>query len=118
MGLIVDVYRSASRMGDCTLGGISSRFTRLCVVNVGGPFEPDDETPAVILNVRNIMGGQKVLSIVPAEKIGGGYEPVKSWVMMGGNYAATPDSRFSEKCEELTGQSFYGAVAIHDRIES
>jgi hypothetical protein len=32
--------------------------------------------------------------------------------MMGGNYAATSDSRFSE----ATGQ--YGAIAIHDRYET
>jgi hypothetical protein len=37
--------------------------------------------------------------------------------MFGGNYAAASDSRFSELCEKLLGTSFYGAVAIHDRVE-
>jgi hypothetical protein len=117
MGLTINVYRNAGRGGDCTLGGISSRFTTLCVVNVGGPFEPDDECPPVILDVRKISG-QSVLRLIPAEKVGDTYAPVKSSVMMGGNYGATSDSRFSEKCEQLTGHMFYGAVAIHDRIES
>lgn len=116
MGLIIDVYRSANRNGDCTLGGISSRFTSLCVVNADGPFEPNENRPAVILDVREISN-QKILRLVPAEKVGDSYEPVKAWTTMGGNYGATSDSRFSEKGEELTGHLFYGAVAIHDRIE-
>jgi hypothetical protein len=37
--------------------------------------------------------------------------------MMGGNYAATSDSRFSDKIEEMLGVHFYGAVPIHDRVE-
>jgi hypothetical protein len=37
--------------------------------------------------------------------------------MMGGNYAATSDSRFSDKIEEMLGHGFYGAVPIHDRVE-
>jgi len=37
--------------------------------------------------------------------------------MMGGNYA-TGDSRLSEEIERVTGQRFYGAVAIHDRYET
>lgn len=116
MGLNIEVYRNAGRGGDCTMNGISSRFTSLCVVNVDGPFEPNEGRPAVILDVREIST-QKILRLVPAEKVGDSYQPVKSWIMMGGNYGATSDSRFSDKCEELTGHMFYGAVAIHDRIE-
>ena len=37
--------------------------------------------------------------------------------MMGGNYAATSDSRFSDKVEQMLGHHFYGAVPIHDRVE-
>lgn len=33
------------------------------------------------------------------------------------NYAATSDSRFADLVSQLTGHPFYGAVAIHDRIE-
>ena len=37
--------------------------------------------------------------------------------MDGGNYAATCDSRFNSAIKELIGHHFYGAVAIHDRVE-
>jgi hypothetical protein len=37
--------------------------------------------------------------------------------MDGGNFAATSDSRFNEACRKLLGHDFYGAVAIHDRVE-
>ena len=37
--------------------------------------------------------------------------------MMGGNYAATSDSRFSDAIAARLGHNFYGAVPIHDRVE-
>jgi hypothetical protein len=114
MGLIVQVYRGA-RGSDCTMGGISSQATELCLVNVSGPFKPRDGVPAAMLGTGRMFGR---LRIVPAVKNDAG-----EWVedsrclMMGGNYAATSDSRFSDACAKLLGQSFYGAVAIHDRYE-
>jgi hypothetical protein len=41
MGINISVYRDADGR-DCTMNGISSRFSRLCVVNADGPFEPKD----------------------------------------------------------------------------
>ena len=38
--------------------------------------------------------------------------------MMGGNYAATSDSRFGEAVRKRIGPNFYGAVPIHDRFET
>jgi hypothetical protein len=113
MGLIVDVYRRPADM-DCSLNGISEQFTELVLVNVDGPFEPKSNRPAAILESHQ----PGCLRIVPAEKLGNGYVKIKSWTMMGGNYGATSDSRFSEACEKLLGHCFYGAVPIHDRIES
>lgn len=118
MGLILNVYRS-ERLGpfgeavDCTLGGVSSKAERLCVINVEGPFKPspDLDLPAVLLLAGNVPGA---LKIVPADENG---EPVKGWTMFGGNYAATSDSRFSKACADLSGSPCYGAVPIHDRIE-
>jgi len=37
--------------------------------------------------------------------------------MFGGNYASTSDSRFGEAVEKIIGTRFYGAVAVHDRVE-
>lgn len=106
MGLIVSIYRNAELRGDCTAGGVSSRYTRLTLTNVSGPFEPTDDAPAAILESHY----PRILRIRPLEA-------GEAWVMFGGNFAATSDSRFRETCERLTGCAFYGAVAIHDRVE-
>jgi len=105
MGLIAYVYRDASGC-DCTNNGITSRFDKVLIVNCEGPFKPSDDIPQVEL-VKGYSAG--TVRAVPVELKGGG--------MMGGNYIATCDSRFSELCESLTGAPFYGAVAVHDRVE-
>ena len=115
MGLLIEVYRNAGRGGDCTLDGVSSKFTTLCLVNASGPFDPDAEKyPAVIME-SHVRG---CLRIVPAIQLeNGSYTKGLGSAMMGGNYAATSDSRFSELAEKLLGHRFYGAVPIHDRFE-
>ena len=108
MGLIVSVYKDADSNYDCTMNGVTSRFTKLCVTNVDGPFDPSDDCPAVKLVEGNLPGTAK---IVPEECEG-------KWSMMGGNYAATSDSRFSEAIETIVGGRFNGAVPVHDRVEA
>jgi len=105
MGLLVSVYRTGSY--DCTNGGISSMFSTLCLTNVNGPFDPDDTAPAALLVAGHAPGTVRII----------GADNGKQWSMMGGNYAATSDSRFNEHVEKLTGAPFYGAVPIHDRFE-
>lgn len=105
MGLIINVYRDSEKY-DCTLGGISARYDRLCLINVPGPFEPNEEIGAALLVEGAIEG---VARIIPAD--------CDKWVMFGGNYGAISDSRFSEAVEKIVGHRFYGAVAIHDRTE-
>ena len=107
MGLIVSVYKDADSNYDCTMNGVTSRFTKMCVTNVDGPFDPSDDCPAVKLVKGNLPGTAK---IVPEECEG-------KWSMFGGNYAATSDSRFSDKIEQMLGHHFYGAIPIHDRVE-
>lgn len=113
MGLRVQVYRHGTI--DCTNGGISSKADYLTVMNIEGPFQPCEEAPAVLLE-NHVY---KSLRIIPAEKhkSENAYVAVKDHRMAGGNYAATSDSRFTRKCQELSRQEFYGAVAIHDRME-
>lgn len=106
MGLIVSVYRDASSNYDCTNNGASSRFTKLTLVNVDGPFEPSEDAPAAKL----CKGPINSVNIVPVEVEG-------KWTMFGGNYAATSDSRFSDAVSRILGFPFYGAVGIHDRVE-
>ena len=45
------------------------------------------------------------------ENVSGPFNPSEDYP------AATSDSRFSEKVEEMMGTPFYGALAIHDRVE-
>ena len=111
MGLIVEVFRNP--LGDCTGGGISGRDSSLTVVNIDGPFHPTPERPAVAL----VDGPFKTKHIVPVlgdDDEGWRMASPAGFVgpMMGGNYAASSDSRFSRAV------GFYGAVAIHDRYET
>ena len=114
MGMLINVYRTAGH--DCT-NGPSRIHDRLCVINVDGPFEPSADAPAFILEPGAMPG---IARLVPA------YEGDKPWFMFGGNYGATSDSRFNRAVEQIIGgrtartdwtYSFYGAVAIHDRVE-
>jgi len=114
MGLLVSVYRFP--LGDCTLGGISSKAKDLCLVNVDGPFSPDEKCPAAMLVPGNGRGLVKIVPAVLDDKKRYSAEP--RWVMMGGNFAHTSDSRFNNAVSRITGAVSYGAVPIHDRIES
>ena len=110
MGLLVNVYKDASSKYDCTNGGVSSRNIKgLCLTNVDGPFDPCDEYPAAKL-VKQTFGFGSSVKVIPEEAEG-------KQTMMGGNYAATSDSRFSDKVAQMLGHHFYGAVPIHDRVE-
>lgn len=108
MGMTIRVFRSD--LGDGTNGGASSYSRTLCVTNCEGPFEPSEDSPAVKLVMAEPYGGRKILRLIPECAEG-------KQTMFGGNYGSTSDSRFSELCEKLLGGSFYGAVAIHDRVE-
>lgn len=107
MGLIVNVFRAAD-VQDCTRNGVSARHSTLCVINVDGPFQPAPDAPAVLLDTR-VKGA---LRLVPLDEYAAG-----KWLMFGGNFAHCSDARFTEACERILGHAFYGAVAIHDRVE-
>ena len=105
--LPVSVYRNGR--GDCTNGGISSKFDELLVICDKGYLEIDENNlPKNLVKVvkRHLFGGD----IYHIEPYG---EPDGAGWMFGGNYAATSDSRFGRMIGGM-----YGAVAIHDRQES
>ena len=116
MGIHVNIYQQAREedtwLGkiDCTMGGEPSYAKGFTVVNAEGPFEPCEDYPAAELVMAEPIGGRKILRLIPVSKKG-------KWTMFGGNYASTSDSRFSRLCDQLLGGSFYGAVAVHDRVE-
>ena len=122
MGLILDVYKSSGR--SFSNGGFSERVDEVTVVNVGGPFEPNEERPAALLLAGNTSDSVKV---VPALKVRTGYVPLEAkdalgqpgvGPMFGGTFVGTSDSRFSEAIRAILGRGFYGAVAFHDRFET
>lgn len=100
MGLLVSVYRSE-------YDSENNQFYKkkqLCVVNVEGPFQPSEETPAAKL----VKNGTNHCIVVPDVKEAEGKTPF----MFGGTFAATSDSRWSK----ATG--LYAAIPIHDRSET
>jgi hypothetical protein len=117
MGLNVDVFRNSSHY-DCTNGGMTSRFNRVCLVNVDGPFEPTLDIPAAVLVKGNLPNTAKV---VPEEALNNNGDwtifGAPKIYMFGGNFVATRDSRFNRAVEEITGYRFYGAIPVHDRVE-
>jgi len=99
MGLLASIYKTGE--GSCSSGGISSRYDKVIVVNIDGPFEPRDGVAAVELT----KGPTGHPIIVPVER-GEGAGP-----MFGGCFVFTSDSRFREATE------LQGAVPLHDRWE-
>ena len=106
MGMIASIFVDSDSNYDCSNGGISSRHRRVCVMNVEGPSQPDADIPAVVL----LQGALGSVKIVPVECEG-------KQTMFGGAFVHTSDSRFSRAVEKLLGHRFYGAVALHDRVE-
>jgi hypothetical protein len=112
MGLIATVFRNAdTNWPDCTNGGWSSKFHKVCVVNAEGPFEPSEDCPAVVIQRHRIM---KSLHVCSEDHVLDG-----KITMFGGNFLYCSDSRFGALCRRLLQDSkMYGvAVSIHDRVE-
>ena len=119
----VDVFRSSSH-GDCSFHGISGRFNRLLVACEDGPdsFDADVAVPINFCMVEarrlySVFGtnqGEVVYDVIPAmvNEDGKIVKRGGRWYMMGGSFAYTSDSRFSN-----LHPGTYGAIAIHDRWE-
>ena len=106
--LPVSVYRDTDG-SDCTNNGVSSRFRELLVICDDGFINVDENNPPENLCkvVKRHLFGRDIYHIEPVER------PKGAGWMMGGNYAASCDSRFSRLCGDM-----YGALSIHDRQES
>ena len=96
-GMSVDVYKTNS-LGDCTNGGISSKFDKMILVGEGIPriFKPSEDTPAIYL--KQYCGDY--IAVPDLDK----------QTMMGGNFVYTCDSRF----RQLLGGH---PIRIHDSSE-
>ncbi len=108
-GMLVNVLRNT--LGDCTAGGVSSKFATMLLVGEGVPeiFAEHHEMPTLVLVKRilkwNADGtSQPYFHAEPKDQHDAG-----KWLMFGGNFVWTSDSRF----RELVG----GPIAVHDRCE-
>lgn len=107
--LPVSVYRDARRGDyDCTNGGVSSKYNELLIVCDDGFIDVDPANPPENLCnvVKRHLFGRDIYHIEPWDA------PKGAGWMMGGNYAATSDSRFHALCGDL-----YAAIPVHDRQE-
>lgn len=103
-GLTVNVLRHADG-SDCTMGGETSRYTRMTLVDpkIDGIFEETEDCPALHI-VRRMIGGTEYRHAVPVDQI-------DRQTMFGGNFVHTSDSRVSRACPP------YGVLPVHDRCE-
>lgn len=108
--LKLEVFRSYAiyEIGDCTNGGISSRFNEVFLICDAGNRELDEENPPenTVKLVQRLIDGRVVNHLEPINR------PTGAGWMFGGNFAYTSDSRLME----MVG-GMYGAIAIHDRQE-
>ena len=96
-GLIANVYRWS--LGDCTLGGISSKYDELIIlptestrkagIEIPGIFLPNEDFPAIYIFHRPQFGD--LIASYEDYGIGG------PWYMFGGNFIYSSDSRFPAK---------------------
>ena len=128
------------RANDCTAQGLTQNvsnlhptYTSLCIENVEGPFEPSE----ALTHKDGVLWSEKDPIIQytksPAATLTTNFcgdpiivcEPTKQQVkagrtlgpMMGGNYATTSDSRFSQALRKLGVENTHIAIPIHDRYE-
>lgn len=102
MGIYADIYAAADGRRDA-LSILPANAVRVLVLNADGPFERVKGEPAVIIEAGPYGSMRAVPVDVQGDKVPG--------CMFGGRYVGASDSRFGE----LAG--FYGAVALHDRVE-
>ncbi len=118
MGLRVYIYKNPTFKG-CSNKGISEQVDELTLVNVNGPSDPTPDAPAALLLKNHGMTAR----VVPAIEVGEGRYAALNRTdacgpMMGGSFVNSSDSRFGEAVRAITHDSFYGAVAFHDRFET
>jgi len=107
--LTLQVYAHPQYRG-CANGGWTEEHNELFVACDDGNCYAPEDSPALFDLAAGPFG---TIHLRPRNG-GDGAGP-----MMGGSYAGTCDSRFSEMCAELAGMRYWhGAVAVHDRYES
>ena len=117
MGMLVSVYRN--KLADSTNGGVSAKLDQFIVANVEGPFMSEPTATDVLVLEQGPLDSARLIPAVYNDSTDA-WEPINralgEWVMFGGNYAGTSDSRFCEATSFLTGTRL-DLVKIFDRTE-
>lgn len=115
-GLLCSILENKS-IGNCSANGISSKVSKvvLCdppaaladlgyvITGVPKIFAPTEDAPAVYIRKR-VVFNKTYFHAVPADKV----DQTKHWMMMGGCFITTSDSRFP----------FDYPIPLHDREEA
>ena len=104
MGILTFVLRGAH--GDTTNNGVSNQYDQFVVTNLEGPFAKSDTAAELRLEVDSRGNPKLIPTSIPEGK----------WVMFGGNYAGTSDSRWGQALRKLLGYD-PRVVPIFDRVE-
>lgn len=109
-GLTLYVYDSP--LGNCSNRGVSSRCKTVTLVDplLKGPSTPSTDSPAVVLE----QGPLNSLRLIPLD-----LKEQGKWVMFGGAFCTTSDSRFRELLRRKFGPAadMVDAVKLFDRVE-
>lgn len=121
MGIHAQIYDSASGRDSLSVWPQDTR--EVLVLNAEGPFERKPGQPAVVIVPG--YGGVGTVRAAPVDDAGNEIRGV----MKGYSYIGSSDSRFGALVERVINervqaqypgaprQRFYGAVALHDRLE-
>ncbi len=101
----VEIFKSAS--GDCSNNGISANHNYVVVVGEGLPECTGWEGLPRIRIEKHTNDAVRAVPVTGR----------KEHHMFGGCYIAYSDSRFTQHVEKTLGSRFYGAIALHDRVE-
>lgn len=107
MGLRAYIFRSSP--SDYSAGGVSCNNTEVYVENAAPGLELGKDD---LVSVSLRKGAFNSVIAVPTNAVMKG-----AHTMFGGTFIYSCDSRFGDTIRKITGQSFYGAVPFHDRIE-
>lgn len=99
-GMLVSVFRN-TQFGDCSLNGMSARFTSFVLIGEGVPelFEADENHPALYLRTRSTG----YLYTIPVDKD----NSEAAGYCFGGNFVYSSDARFPNRYP----------IPVHDRKE-
>ncbi len=109
-GLTLSIFKNDGR--DFSNGGLSSKANEVTLVGPGVPelFEATEKAPAVVLK----EGPLGTIRVVPLD-----LAQTNTWVMFGGTFVFTSDSRFGAAIRAQFGKDRDTSIALKlfDRVE-